>query len=114
MGRVLALLLAIIATPALAQGWPAGAGTIRVIVPYATGGPLDLPARLLFDRLSARTKGVFILEHRPGAGGAVGAQAVMQSAPDGTTFLFALSSIAAAPALYSKLGFVSFRSTPAP
>jgi tripartite-type tricarboxylate transporter receptor subunit TctC len=105
MVRIVAFLLALLATPALAQDWPASAGTIRIIVPYAPGGPLDLPARLLIDRLAAQTKGVFILEHRPGAGGAVGAQAVVQSAPDGSTFLFASSSIAAAPALYPKLGF---------
>jgi tripartite-type tricarboxylate transporter receptor subunit TctC len=99
--RSIAVIL--IASPALAQEWPTG--TVRVIVPYAAGGPLDLPARLLIDRLAAQTKGVFILEHRAGAGGAVGAQAVVQSAPDGGTFLFTSSSLAAAPALYPKLGF---------
>jgi tripartite-type tricarboxylate transporter receptor subunit TctC len=101
--RSLAVVLAFIASPALAQEWPAG--TVRVVVPYAAGGPLDLPARLLIDRLAAQTKGVFILEHRAGAGGAIGAQAVVQSPPDGSTFLFTSSSLAAAPALYPKLGF---------
>jgi tripartite-type tricarboxylate transporter receptor subunit TctC len=99
----MAVTFALIAAPALAQQWPSG--TVRVIVPYAAGGPLDLPARLLIDRLAAQTKGVFILEHRAGAGGAVGAQAVVQSPPDGGTFLFTSSSLAAAPALYPKLGF---------
>jgi tripartite-type tricarboxylate transporter receptor subunit TctC len=93
----------IAAVPAAAQDWPAG--TVRVIVPYSAGGPLDLPARLLIDRLAVQTKGTFILEHRAGAGGAVGAQAVVQSPPDGSMFLFTTSSIAAAPALYPKLGF---------
>src|ERR1700730_1786010 len=106
--RAVAFTFALIAAPALAQDsspkeWPSG--TVRVIVPYAAGGPLDLPARLLLDRLAAQTNGVFILEHRAGAGGAIGAQAVVQSAPDGGTFLFTSSSIAAAPALYPKLGF---------
>jgi tripartite-type tricarboxylate transporter receptor subunit TctC len=95
--------LAVAASPALAQEWPSG--TVRVIVPYAAGGPLDLPARLLIDRLAAQTKGTFILEHRAGAGGSVGAQAVVQSPPDGSTFLFTTSSITAAPALYPRLGF---------
>src|SRR5262249_50323912 len=102
--RVLVALLAMAAAPALAQEWPAATGTVRVVVPYAAGGPLDLPARLLIDRLAAQTKGVFILEHRGGAGGAVGAQMVVQSPSDGSTFLFTSSSIAAAPALYPKLG----------
>jgi tripartite-type tricarboxylate transporter receptor subunit TctC len=89
--------------PTAAQEWPSG--TVRVIVPYSAGGPLDLPARLLIDRLAAQTKGTFILEHRAGAGGAVGAQAVVQAPPDGSVLLFTTSSIAAAPALYPKLGF---------
>jgi tripartite-type tricarboxylate transporter receptor subunit TctC len=100
----LALAFAIAAAaPASAQEWPSG--TVRVIVPYAAGGPLDFPARLLIDPLAAQTKGVFILEHRAGAGGAVGAQAVVQSLPDGSTLLFTSSSIAAAPAVYPKLPF---------
>jgi tripartite-type tricarboxylate transporter receptor subunit TctC len=100
----LALAFAIAAAAtASAQEWPSG--TVRVIVPYAAGGPLDFPARLLIDRLAAQTKGVFILEHRAGAGGAVGAQAVVQSAPDGSTLLFTSSSITAAPAIYPKLPF---------
>ena len=101
--RFIAVLFAIVASPAPAQDWPSG--TVRVIVPYAAGGPLDLPARLLIDRLAAQTKGTFILEHRAGAGGAVGAQAVVQSPADGSSFLFTSSSLAAAPALYPKLGF---------
>ena len=93
----------LVVTPAAAQDWPSG--TVRVIVPYAAGGPLDFPCRLLLDRLAAQTKGTFILEHRAGAGGAVGAQAVVQAPPDGGTFLFTSSSLAAAPAIYPKLGF---------
>jgi tripartite-type tricarboxylate transporter receptor subunit TctC len=101
--QAIAVLLAVIAAPASAQEWPAS--PVRVIVPYAAGGPLDLPCRLLIDRLAAQLKGTFILEHRAGAGGAIGAQAVVASPPDGSTFLFTSSSIAAAPALYPKLGF---------
>jgi tripartite-type tricarboxylate transporter receptor subunit TctC len=84
--RSLALLLLSLAiaaaAPATAHDWPSG--TVRVIVPYSAGGPLDLPARLLIDRLAAQTKGTFILEHRAGAGGAVGAQAVMRRRPTAT------------------------------
>jgi tripartite-type tricarboxylate transporter receptor subunit TctC len=91
------------AAPALAQEWPSG--TVRVVLPVAAGGPLDLPARLLIDRLAAQTGGSFILEHRGGAGGSIAAQTVVQAAPDGGTLLFTTSSIAAAPAFYPKLGF---------
>jgi tripartite-type tricarboxylate transporter receptor subunit TctC len=58
-----------VAVPAPAQDWPSG--TVRVVVPYAPGGPVDVPARLLIERLAAQTKGVFILENRPGAGGSI-------------------------------------------
>jgi tripartite-type tricarboxylate transporter receptor subunit TctC len=102
LGAAVVSIIAAIA-PATAQDWPSG--TVRVIVPYAAGGPLDLPARLLIDRLATQTKGTFILEHRAGAGGSIGAQAVVQATPDGSTLLFTTSSIAAAPAFYPKLGF---------
>jgi tripartite-type tricarboxylate transporter receptor subunit TctC len=91
------------APPATAQDWPAG--TVRLIMPVAAGGPMDLPARLLADRLAAQTKGTFILEHRGGAGGSIAAQMVVQAPADGSTFLFTTSSLAAAPAFYPKLGF---------
>src|SRR3977135_3989198 len=59
--------VALVAAPALAQEWPSG--TVRVVVPYAAGGPVDVPARLLIDRLAGQTKSVFILEDRPGRRG---------------------------------------------
>jgi tripartite-type tricarboxylate transporter receptor subunit TctC len=105
--RSLALVFAFIASPALAQEWPSG--TVRVVVPYAAGGPVDFPARLLIDRLAAQTKGVFILENRPGAGGSIGLQAIMQAPPDGGTFLFTTSSVTMVPTIYPKLSFDPLR-----
>jgi tripartite-type tricarboxylate transporter receptor subunit TctC len=105
--RSLAIVFAFIASPALAQEWPSG--TVRVVVPYAAGGPVDFPARLLIDRLAAQTKGVFILENRPGAGGSIGLQAVMQAPPDGDTFLFTTSSVTMVPTIYPKLSFDPLR-----
>jgi tripartite-type tricarboxylate transporter receptor subunit TctC len=96
-------ILLLAAAPAPAQEWPAG--TVRVLLPVPPGGPMDLPSRLLVDRLAAQTNGVFILEHRSGAGGTISAQAVVQAPPDGNTLLFTTSSISAAPAFYPKLGF---------
>src|SRR5262245_63587392 len=83
-GAVLCLLSALLAagtSPALAQDWPSG--PVRIVVPLAAGGPVDFPARLLIDRLTAQTKGVFILENRPGAGGSIGLMTVVQAPPDG-------------------------------
>ena len=94
-------------SPVAAQEWPSG--TVRVVVPYAAGGPVDVPARLLIDRLAAQTKGVFILENRPGAGGSIGLQSVVQAAPDGGTFLFTTSSVTMVPTIYPKLAFDPLR-----
>jgi tripartite-type tricarboxylate transporter receptor subunit TctC len=99
--------VAITVSPAPAQDWPSG--PIRVVVPYAAGGPVDFPARLLIDRLAAQTKGVFILENRPGAGGSIGLMTVVQAPPDGSAFLFTTSSVTMVPTIYPKLGFDPLR-----
>jgi tripartite-type tricarboxylate transporter receptor subunit TctC len=96
-----------IPAPASAQDWPAG--TTRIVVPYAAGGPVDFPARLLIDRLAAQTKGVFILENRPGAGGSIGLTTVVQAPPDGATFLLTTSSVTMVPTIYPKLAFDPLR-----
>jgi tripartite-type tricarboxylate transporter receptor subunit TctC len=100
-------IFACIPAPASAQDWPAG--TTRIVVPYAAGGPVDFPARLLIDRLAAQTKGVFILENRPGAGGSIGLTTVVQAPPDGATFLLTTSSVTMVPTIYPKLGFDPLR-----
>jgi len=102
---LLAFLLSL--APVAAQDWPSG--TIRVVLPYAAGGPVDFPARLVLDRLNAQTKGHFILDNRSGAGGSIGLQVVVQSPPDGGTFLFTTSSMTMVPMIYPKLGFDPLR-----
>ena len=83
--------------------WPAH--TARFIVPFAAGGALDIPARLIADRLGRDLAASFIIENRPGAGGAIGAQAVVQWPPDGSGLLFTSSSVAILPSLRQNLGF---------
>jgi tripartite-type tricarboxylate transporter receptor subunit TctC len=99
--------LALPASPARAQDWPTG--PVRIVVPLAAGGPVDFPARLLIDRLAAQTKGTFILENRPGAGGSIGLSSVVQAPPDGSTFLLTTSSVTIAPTIYPKLAFDPLR-----
>jgi tripartite-type tricarboxylate transporter receptor subunit TctC len=72
---------------AQAQDWPPSAA-VRVIVPFAAGGPVDVPSRLMNERLSAQTS-TFILENRV-ARAAPSAHQVAQAAPDGQTLLFTL------------------------
>ncbi len=100
-------IVVLVGAAAPAQEWPST--TVRVVVPYAAGGPVDFPARLLIDRLAAQTKGVFILENRPGAGGSIGLQSVVQAPPDGGTFLLTTSSITMVPTIYPKLAFDPLR-----
>lgn len=65
---------------------------VNVIVPYAAGGNTDIMARLASDELQRKFGQPFIVENRPGAGGALGAQFVARAAPDGYTLLFGTSA----------------------
>ena len=72
-------------TPALAQDYPAK--PVKIIVPFAAGGPADVYARFLGQRLSEAFGQPFVIEDRPGAGSVIGTDAVAKSAPDGYTLL---------------------------
>ena len=85
------------------NAWPVRVS--RFIVPYSPGGALDTPARMIAQRLSTVLGATFVVENRAGAGGAIGAQAVVQAPPDGSTLLFTSASVAILPALQSNLGF---------
>lgn len=78
---------------------------IRLVVPYAAGGPIDVTARLLAERV-AGSLGTVIIENRPGAGGNIGADAVAKAAPDGLTIgIAALATHAINPWLYRKMPY---------
>jgi tripartite-type tricarboxylate transporter receptor subunit TctC len=81
--------------------------TIRIVVPFPPGGPTDVTARVIADRLQARLGNTVIVESRPGgAGGTVGAKSVANSEPDGYTLLFALvGTLTIAPAIYKNSGY---------
>jgi len=85
------LRLATVLLPVL-LAWPAGAQTypnrtVKMIVPFGSGGPADVYARVLAQHLTEETKQSFIVEDRPGAGSVIGTDAVAKSAPDGYTLL---------------------------
>jgi tripartite-type tricarboxylate transporter receptor subunit TctC len=85
---------------ALAQARP-----LRIIVPYAAGGPIDVTARLLAERVKD-SLGTVIIENRPGGGGNIGADAVAKSAPDGLTIgISAVATHAINPWLFSKMPY---------
>lgn len=83
-----AALLPLLARPALSQqAWPAR--TIRLVIPWPPGQATDLVGRLMAQRLSERLGQQVVPENRPGAGGAIGTDAVAKAAPDGYTLLAA-------------------------
>lgn len=96
---------ATLALPALGQG----PRPIRLIVPYPAGGPLDIAARALAERVKD-SLGPVIVENRPGAGGNLGADAVAKSAPDGTAIVMgAVATHAINPWLYTKIPYDPIR-----
>ena len=90
--------------PARAQG-----KTIRIIVPYAAGGPIDVTARALAERVKD-SLGTVIIENRPGAGGNLGADLVAKAAPDGLTIgIAATATHAINPWLFAKMPYDASR-----
>ena len=79
------LLLSLLATLASAQEYPSRA--VKIIVPFAAGGPADVYARFLAQRLQEAMGQPFVVEDRPGGGSVVGTDVVAKSAPDGYTLL---------------------------
>jgi len=81
----LALAVAASLTGASAQTYPSR--PVKIIVPFAAGGPADIFARQLGQYLSEALKQTFVIEDRPGAGSILGTEAVARAAPDGYTLL---------------------------
>ena len=97
-----ALALAALANPAFGQ-YPSK--PVRIVVPVTTGGPSDLVARILGDKLQASMGQPMVIENRPGASQTVGMAYVAKSAPDGYTLLQAAANMAINPILMSDLPF---------
>ena len=92
--------LALTALPAFSQP-----KVMRIIVPYAAGGPIDVTARLMAERVKDSV-GPVIIENRPGGGGNIGADAIAKAAPDGLTIgISAVATHAINPWLYSKMPY---------
>jgi len=86
---LMAAAAAALPAPLLAQG---GGQVARIIVPFAAGGAREMPARAIYEELGRELEQAWIIEAKPGAGGAVGTAAVAHAAPDGKTLLMAASS----------------------
>jgi tripartite-type tricarboxylate transporter receptor subunit TctC len=92
------------ATPTTAADYPTR--PIKLVVPYAAGGPTDVLGRLVGEFLGRDLKQPVIVENKAGAQGAIGAEIVARSEPDGyTLFVTAASIIVLNPMLYKKLPY---------
>jgi tripartite-type tricarboxylate transporter receptor subunit TctC len=85
------LRLIVLVTFALLLGVPVQAQSIKVVVPFAAGGPVDTMARLVSSDMQTRLKTDMVVENRGGAGGVLATEQVARAAPDGKTLLFASS-----------------------
>ncbi len=90
-------------------GWAVGATyperPIKLVIPYAPGGPTDVLGRIIGQKLGEVIKQTVVIENRPGSGATVGFAAVAKSAPDGHTVLLGDINLAVNPFLYKNLPY---------
>ena len=107
-----AMLATAVMAPAAARAqapW-APARPIRFVVPFPAGGATDVVARVLAERLQESLGQPVVVENRTGAGGNIGVENVVRSAPDGTTLLMGTTgTLTVNPHLYASLGFDPLR-----
>ena len=98
---------ALLCAGAMAQTYPVK--PVRIIVPYAPGGAVDIVARAVGQELTKRIGQTVLVENRTGAGGNVGSEAVAKAAPDGYTLLMASPANTINPSLYTKMPYDPMR-----
>src|SRR5215204_4725401 len=101
-------LLAMAPPPAEAQNYPAR--QVKLVVPYPPGGPNDIMARILAQKLSETLGGQFFVENAAGAGGTLAAGAVANAAADGHTLLIANQDVIVQPIIKSRVAYDPFKS----
>jgi tripartite-type tricarboxylate transporter receptor subunit TctC len=103
MRRILVALLCILAGAAQAQTWPNK--PVRIVIPFAPGGPTDIIARIAGQKLTEILGQPMVIESRAGAGGNIGTAQVAKSAPDGYTILMTSSAFAVNVSLSPNAGY---------
>lgn len=101
------LALTVLCGAAMAQNYPAK--TVRMVVGYPPGGPTDLIARIVSQKLSESWGQQVIVDNRPGASGMIGAELTVRAAPDGYTLLMVPVTYAVTPSLYPKMTYDAAR-----
>jgi len=100
-----AALCGLAAPTAFAEGKAYPAKPITMVVPFPPGGPTDLVARVLAQKLGEQMGQSILVDNRGGANGNIGAQLVAKAPADGYTILYNTSSIALSPALYKNVSY---------
>jgi tripartite-type tricarboxylate transporter receptor subunit TctC len=96
------------ALPAAAQDYPVR--PIKLIVPFAAGGPSDTQARMIAQKLSEDLKQPVLVDNKPGAAGNIGADLVAKASPDGYTLLFSSTGpLVVNPAVFERMPFDTFK-----
>lgn len=103
----IAAALSAVSPNAWAQSYPAK--PVRVVVPFAPGGPTDIFARLVAQKLSEQLGKQFYIENIGGASGSIGTAQVAKAPPDGHTILFNVSSFAINPVFFGKVPYDPFK-----
>jgi tripartite-type tricarboxylate transporter receptor subunit TctC len=106
---IVTVLFALLWAPSvsLAQQWPER--TVKVVVPYGAGGVTDIMARVTADRLGKILKQSFVVEDKPGAGGAIGVNYAMHAPQDGYTILFVGSTLFTVLPLVQNVDYVPLK-----
>ena len=103
--KFVAVVAAVGAVPPYASALDYPTRPVRIIAGFAAGGGVDVTARLIGQWLTDRLGQSFVIENRPGAGGNIGTEAVVNASPDGYTLLLATVPNAVNASLYEKLNF---------
>ena len=98
-----------LAVPRIARSESYPAKSVRVIVPFAPGGPTDICARLIVQKLSEQLGKQFYIENVGGASGSIGTAQVAKAAPDGYTILFNVNSFVINPIFFEKVPYDPFK-----
>ena len=107
VGFAAALTLAVAGAASAQSSFPSK--PVRIFVPYAAGGAVDILARTLGDVVSKQWGQPVVIENRPGAGGVIASQALAASPPDGHTLIVVASGHATNPFLYPKIPYDTFK-----
>ena len=107
MRIIVSLIGLLLSVSSMAQSYPNK--PVRMIVPFATGGPTDAMARILAQKFTESMGQSFVVENRAGAGGNIGMGMGAKAAPDGYTLTMVSSSFVVNPSLYASVPYDAYK-----